>query len=235
MCRRSRLLALVPSAAIAACGSVKHPAIDAGVAADAPPDTATPDAATCPTALLIGGTDPAPQGWSVVTQGPAMLTNGTDYVKLQTSTSSGAKVSGQLLLTFPGAVEVGKPFKIQIVMLVEAVSPHNQFDAGAAILGSFSGGGGSSTERNQMIYLDTARIGWADDSQSFAVTVTDNAYHTYELAVDAGGAATVRIDGTQALQRSGFVTNGAIAIGDQTNDGAVDGTLRIRSITRLCP
>jgi hypothetical protein len=230
---RSLLLALLASAAATACGSGNHAAADAGVA-----DGAAADAATCPTTLLTGGTDVAAQGWSVVMQGPAQLTNVMDYAKLQTTTASGAKVSGQLLLTYPGAVEIGKPFKIQVVMLVEAVNPHNQFDAGAAILGSFVPPFGDTNDRDEMIYLDPAKVGWADDSPSFPsfpFTVTDNAYHTYELAVDAGGNATLSVDGTRALTRTGFTTNGAIAVGDQTNDANVDSTLRIRSVTRLCP
>lgn len=224
---RSHLLAAVLPVA-AACGSGKHPAADASSAADAP----EPDAATCPTRLLTGGTDVATQGWSVVMQAPATLSYGPDYVKLQTST--GATTSGQLLLDYPGAVEAGKPFKLQVVMLVEAVNPHNQFDAGAAILGSFTSGFGLPAERGQMIYLDSGKIGWADDTQSFAVAVTDSAYHTYELAVDAAGAATMSVDGTQALTRNGFTTNGTIAVGDQTNEKGIDSTLRIRSVTRLC-
>jgi hypothetical protein len=232
---RPLLLALVLPIAAAACGSVKSSATDASPAGDAPaPDAPAPDAATCPTRLLTGGTDVASQGWSVVMQPPAMLTYGMDFVRLQTTTSTNATISGQLLLNYPGAVESGKPFKIQVVMLVEAVNPHNQFDAGAAILGSFVPAFGTPAERSQMIYLDAAKIGWADDTQSFAVAVTNNAYHTYELAVDAGGDATVSVDGTQALTRNGFTTNGAIAVGDQTNDANVDSTLRIRSVTRLC-
>jgi hypothetical protein len=231
VCARSLLLALVPSVAIAACGSGKHPAVDAGPAGDAADDAAP----TCqPTQLLTGGTDVGPQGWMIAMQPPATLSYGPDYVKLQTSTNTGAGPGGQLLLYHPGAVEMGKPFKIQVVMLVEAVSPHNQLDSAAAILGSFTPAAGTTAERNQMIYLDSGKIGWADDTQSFAVAVTDSAYHTYELSVDAGGAAAVTVDGTQALTRTGFTTNGAIAVGDQTNDRNVDSTLRIRSVTRLC-
>lgn len=235
MRRRSLLLAIVVSVAVAACGAVKQPATDASPAADAP----SADAPTCPTRLLTGGTDVAAQGWSVVMQPPATLTNTADSVQLQTSTAPAAKVSGQLLLTYPGAVEMGKPFKIQVVMQVDTVNPHNPLDAAAAILGSFTAqtGFGTPAERAQMIYLDPTRIGWADDSPSFPsfpFAVTDGAYHTYELSVDAGGAATVSVDGTQALTRSGFTTNGAIAVGDQTNEAAVDSTLRIRSVTRLC-
>src|SRR4051812_1603938 len=177
MRRRSLLLALVPSAATAACGSVKQSATDASVAADA---SVAPDAPACPTKLLTGGTDVAAQGWSVVMQPPATLSNGPDYVKLQTTTNNGALSGGQLLLNYPGAVEMGKPFKIQVVMLVEAVNPHNQPDSAAAIRGSLAQGIGLPAERSKMIYLDAGKIGWADDTQSFPpfpFTVTDNAYH----------------------------------------------------------
>lgn len=236
MRRRSLLLALVPSAAVAACGSGKHPAADASLPADA-----LPDAPNCPTPLLTGGTNVEAQGWSVIMQPPAALSYGPDFVKLQTSTSPGATAGGQLLLTYPGAVEIGNPFKIQVVMQVSAVvSPHNPLDAAAAILGAFTAqtGFGTTAERSQMIYLDAGKIGWADDNRSFPpfpFTVTDGAYHTYELSVDAGGAATVSVDGTPALHRTGFLTSGAIAVGDQTNEARIDSVLLIRSVTRLCP
>jgi hypothetical protein len=63
----------------------------------------------------------------------------------------------------------------------------------------------------------------------------NNTYHTLELVVDASTAAQVKIDGVPALARNGFVSNGAIAIGDQTNDASVDSAIRIRSVTLLCP
>lgn len=216
----------------AACGSVTSSAHDANTVGD---DDAPPDTASCPKMLLVGGTDVAPQGWSVVMQQPNMLTYGPDYVRLQTTTN-GMTTSGQLLLNYPGAVETGKPFKLQVVMLVESVSPHDQFDSAAAILGSFMPPFGSPTERSQMIYLDANKIGWAaDDAQPFLVSVTNNMYHTYELSVDAASTATVTIDGIQALTRIGFMSNGAIAIGDQTNNANVDSVLRIHSVTKLCP
>lgn len=217
---------------VAACGSSKHPAFDANTVGD---DDAPPDTASCPKVLLVGGTDVAAQGWSVVMEQPNMLTYGPDYVQLQTTTNTGKTTSGQLLLSYPGAVETGKPFKLQVVMLVESVIPHNPLDSATAILGSFTPPFGAGNDRNQMIYLDPGKIGWADGTQSFPVSVTNNAYHTYELSVDAASAATVTVDGTQALTRGGFVFNGAIAIGDQTNDVNVDSTLRIRSVTKLCP
>ena len=119
--------------------------------------------------------------------------------------------------------------------LVERVSPHNQYDAGAAIMGSYTPPFGAGNDRGQMIYLDAGALGWADDAQMIPTSIANNAYHTVELAVDASMGAQVKIDGVAALSRSAFVSNGAIAIGDQTNDANVDSAIRIRSVTLLCP
>jgi hypothetical protein len=216
------------------CGKVEHGPADAPAGIDAPAVDAAPDAPVCPTPLLIGGTMVEPQGWSVVMQAPAALTYGPDYVRLETSTPTGAGTSGQLLLNFPGALPP-PPFRLQVVLLVERVSPHNQFDAGAAIMASFTPPFGAGNDRGQMLYLDGGSIGWGDDSQAFIATITNNAYHMVELAVDANGGAQVRLDGVAALSRGGFLTNRAIAIGDQTNDAGVDSAIRIRSVTLLCP
>ena len=216
------------------CGSVKDKPADAAIDTAAAIDA--PGEAGCqPEPLLVGGSDVAAQGWAIVMQPPATVSNGPDFVHLQTSTQPNQQVSGQLLLNYPGALDVGKPFKIQVVMLVEQVNPHNSFDSAAAIMGSYGGGFGLGDDRSEMIFLDAGTLGWADDTQSFNAQIVNNAFHTYELAVDAAGNATVTIDGTTALTRSGFTFNGAIAIGDQTNDANVDSSLRIRSVTKLCP
>jgi len=210
------------------CGSAKNSPADANRVVDS-----AMDAPDCPKMLLVGGTDIAPQGWTTVMQAPASITYGPDYVHLQTSTSG--TTSGQLLLNYPGALDVGKPFKLQVVMLVESVNAHNPFDSAAAIMGSFTPPFGAGNDRSQMIYLDSGKIGWADDTQSFAVSIVNNAYHTYELSVDSGSVAQVTVDGVPALTRNGFVWNGTIAIGDQTNEPNIDSALRIRSVTKLCP
>jgi hypothetical protein len=189
------------------------------------------DAPTC-NPLLDGSKDITAQGWSIIQQAPAALTYGADYVRLETK--MGKTTSGQLLLTRAGAIEPGKPFKLQVTMLVESVNDHNGLDAAAAIMGSFTAPFGMGNDRPQMLYLDSGAIGWADDSLSFPFTVTDNAYHLYELSVDAVGVATVSVDGSQALTRKGFTTNGTIAIGDQTNDPNVDAAIRIKSVVRPC-
>ena len=226
---------LIAVTALLGCGEVKDGPADAPAGVDAPAVDAAPDAPACPKTLLVGGTMVEPQGWSVVMQAPAAVTYGPDYVRLETSTPAGAGTSGQLLLNFPGALPP-PPFRLQVVLLVERVNPHNTSDAGAALMASFTPPFGAGNDRGQMIYLDGGAIGWAaDDTPAFPATITNNAYHMVELAVDAGGAAQVKLDGAAALSRGGFVTNRAIAIGDQTNDAAVDSAIRIRSVTLLCP
>jgi hypothetical protein len=184
--------------------------------------------------LLVGGDDITAQGWTTVAQTPNTLTYGADYVRLATSTNGGS-TSGQLLITRANSFDGTKPFKLRVTMQVESVNTHNSLDSGAAIMGSFTSPFGNSTDRSQMIYLDSAAIGWADDTQSAAFSVTDGAYHVYELAVDAAKVATVSIDGVAKLTRNNFTMTGTIAIGDQTNDPNIDGAVRIKSVERLCP
>ena len=86
-----------------------------------------------------------------------------------------------------------------------------------------------------MIYLDSDRIGWADDTASFSAAVTNGEYHTVDLVVADDRKATVSIDGAVALTRNNFTTTGTIAVGDQTNDPNVDGVMRVRSVGRICP
>jgi len=211
----------------AGCGSSSSPdRADAGP--DAPP-------ACTPTVLLAGGTDPAAQGWTTHMLLPAALTYGADYTRIETTNNVNGRTSGQLLLSYPSAVEVGKPFQLQFELMVESVSPHNPGDAGAALLASLVlPPFGNTIDRAQMIFLDSAAVGWSDDTTSFPAAVTDGTYHTYGFSVDAANVARLTIDGTAALTRNNFAFNGRIAVGDQTNDRNVDSVIRIRKITRLC-
>lgn len=184
--------------------------------------------------LLVGGTDITAQGWTTIAQAPNELTYGPDYVRIATSTNSGGRTSGQLLLLRTKAFDETKPFTLRVTAQVESVSPHNQLDSGAALLGSFTPPYGNSMDRSQMVYLDRAAIGWADDSQSAAFPVTDGAYHVYEFSLDAAKVARVSVDGAVKLTRNNFAANGNIALGDQTNDPNVDGVMRIKSVERLC-
>lgn len=133
---------------------------------------------------------------------------------------------------FTGQVQRRPAFRVEA--LVESVSPHNQLDRGAAILGAYTAPFGAGVERGQMVFLDGAAVGWADHSQSAPVAVL-NEYHTYELSIEAGGVARFSVDGVAWLTRSNFAPNGTIALGDQTNDPNVDGAMRIRSVSKVCP
>lgn len=231
------------AAVLCGCGSSAHttpadgsaPAADADVtdAGTAPPD-ALPDAPACEQRLLVGGTDPLTHGWTAIMMQPATLTNGPDYVALHTSTTAGQNSGGQLLLRYPGAIDPALPIRIEFVMLVEQAAAHNPFDASIAIMPSCTGSAGTQDERGQMLYLQPGRIGWADDTDEFTTPVADGAYHSYVISLDAAGTEQVAVDGHSALTRVNVLRDGAITVGDQSNDKGLDSTLRIRSITRLC-
>lgn len=228
--------AVLLSVLLAACGSSDEPH---GQLADAPspPPDAAPDA-PCPRVLFQGGTDPVAQGWTVIQQQPATLTNGVDDVALATSTDTQTNRGGQLLLARAGAVDPALPFALEIVLRVDSVTrAHNALDSATAIMGSLTGAFGNEAERSQMIYIDTAAIGFADDMAGTAVAaaLVDGAFHTYVLAVDAAHTATLSVDGVPKLSRASYATNGTIAIGDQTNDASYDSALRLKRVTRLCP
>lgn len=222
------------------CGSADSPGTDAGVdgpEVDAPPVDAPPVDAIpgcVPTPLLAGARNLEEQGWIVGSRAPATLTYGADHVRVATTTTTGERTSGMMMLRHPTAIEAGKPYKLRIEMMVVSVGRHNPADAGAGILGAFTPEFGMPPERDQMIYLDSNAVGWADNSQSFAFNVQDGAYHTYELSVDEANVARFSVDGMQALMRSNFLNNGLFAIGDQTNDANLDSVLQIRAITKLC-
>jgi len=201
-------------------------------AGDAQAD-ASPDAG-CRTPLFVGGTDPQAQGWVVVQQAPATLTDGADYTELATSTSGGATLGGQLLLTYANALPTTPPYAFAVELEVVATTGHNPYDAPVAIMASFTPPFGAGNDRNELIYLDAAALGWADNTQAAPAALTDGAYHTVVVSVDAAASATVSLDGVAVLTRGGFTTNGTIAVGDQTNDQNVDATTRLRAVTRLC-
>lgn len=184
--------------------------------------------------LLVGGSDPQKQGWKLVasTTGSSLTWSGNETI-LRTSTPAGATKSGYQLLYYERAYPPGSPFKIRFEVLVETVAPHNFLDSAAALLGTFTPGVPTNEEREQSVFLDSATIGWADNTQS-APTNT-NVFHTYELSA-AGDprVATLSVDGTARLTREYYEGWGTIALGDETFDPNVDGTMRIRSVTRVC-
>lgn len=223
------------AAGVGIAGAAAAEAGNAGTGAGNADAGAGGAAPTCPKVLLVGGADVTAQGWATIATEPKALTYGADYVQLQTSTRDKASSGGQLLLSYPNAVQPDEPFKLSVELEVDSVNVHNPLDSAAAILGSFTPSAGTPTDRSQMLYLDPNAVGWADNTSSAMFHVTDGGYHRYELSVNTAHEATVRIDGSAVLARGSFTTNGTIAIGDQTNDANFDSTLRIRSVTLLCP
>jgi hypothetical protein len=198
-------------------------------------DATPPPDLACNPVVFQGGVDPTAQGWTITSIQPATLSSpGAGITQIQTSTNSGAQSGGQLLVSRAIGIGAGHAFTIELVVRVNAVAAHNQLDSAAALLGSYGGGPGTPTDRAEMIYIDGDKIGWGDDTQSAAVSALDGQFHTYRLAVDATGNATVSRDGTPLLTRSGFTTNGTIAFGDQTNDANVDSTFQLESVSLLC-
>jgi len=185
--------------------------------------------------LFDGALDYSAQGWTLTSASPSYTANIVEgALELGTTTASGAFTGGHALLwrTLPTAM--GAPFTFEVDLRLIAASRHNPSDAGAAILASFTPVFGMPAQRSQMIYLETDRIGWANDSASAAVDL-DDAFHTVRFSIDSDDLARVTVDGTEVLTRSSFETNGNIAIGDQTNDPNVDGTMRIRAVRLVCP
>jgi hypothetical protein len=225
----------------AACGSVST-LPDAGGSSDGPGATidGPPGSAdACANRVLLDGSVPYnQQGWLLTSGGPAFAGQGPDPTATQIQTDTGPNgEAGYALLSLPGAVPTGAPFRIEWEVLVLEVDPHNLFDAGVVLMASYGGGFGLPEDRAQMVFIDRDRVGWADESQIQPANAVDMAFHRYTFTVDATRRATLeRDDGSISLVRQNFTTNGTIAIGDQTNDTGVDGNILVRRITLLnCP
>ena len=192
--------------------------------------------------IFNGNQLPGAQGWVTLTNIVAPLPETTDGVSsftLDTKAAGLITTDGlgrQMLYTFNPVGSLANGFTLEADLQVVNADPHNPFDAGIALMGSFgSPPFGSGTDRSQMLWFENAAIGWGDDSQSAAVNTTSG-FKTYRLDVDAAGNATVFVNGSPVLSRTGFVTSGLIAFGDQTNDGGsvsspdTDGHFNLRQI-----
>jgi hypothetical protein len=229
---------LVGAFLVVGCGSVPNTTPDAPPGVDGRPDGMPgPDARCEDTVILAGGSDPAPQGWTVELNGFAELTYPDPQTTQLFTDSGGPSAGGTLVLRRDGAVTPGRAFIFEVVLMVVSINSnnHDMYDMPVGIMGSYSGYPGTIAERRQHVYLDTNAVGWTDDSESRVFNTLDNTFHTYRLSVDADGAARVDIDGQPSLQRTGFSTNGTIAVGDQTSRIFYEATTRIRSIRMLCP
>jgi hypothetical protein len=209
---------------------------------DAPPAPGIDAPPACqPTPLLVGGTDVTQQGWTVTQSQPDTLSNGADFVQLATTTvtaPSGAKTGGQLLLSLTKPAAFTPPFRLAITMAILRVDNHNQLDAAAAILPSYSGSFGNGTDRSQMIYIDNTKVGFAADDPKLppvTASLVGGAFHDFVVAVDAANTLTLTVDGQLLLTHPSIALDGTIAIGDQTNDPNFDSSIQIRSVALLCP
>jgi hypothetical protein len=220
------------------CGSVPNTTPDAPTGVDGvpggPDGAPGPDARCVDTVILAGGSDPAAQGWTVEQAGFAELTYPDGQTTQLFTDSGGVEGGGTLVLRRDGAVTPDRAFIIEVVMrVVSTTNPHMGYDMPVGVMGSYSDYPGTVAERRQHVYVDPNQIGWTDDSES-APLATD-AFHTYRLDVDQNGDAGLHVDGALVLQRTGYTTNGTIAVGDQTSRIFYEATTQIRSITKLCP
>ena len=188
-----------------------------------------------PIPLFDGALDHTTQGWSLQTMAPFEATLVDGALRLATTTDPGASTGGMALLWRALPLPAGSPLTFEVDLSLERASAHNTFDAGAAILMAYTPAFGQGAQRAQMVYLESARIGWADDSASAAIDLGDQTPRTFRVSIDTNRFARVAVDGVELLTRDGVENNGQIAIGDQTNDPNVDGAMRIRAVRLLCP
>jgi hypothetical protein len=190
-----------------------------------------------PDSMLDPSKPPQDTGWSVVShtgEPISVKTNGT-YLTLDSVVSQDPLAVQWFYREVPFDFSSG--FSIDFALQVHNVAqPHNLFDAGVMFYGStedprqnFAGG-----PRGQMIYFDPGRIGWGDDTATFAMDTTDR-FHQYRLTVSSDGVAQVFADGTLALERSDFVKIPRIGFGDMTNDPGVNGSFSIAYINVTAP
>lgn len=228
-------LALGPDLAVS---SDLAPADDLAVPDDlAMPDdlTALPDLVCTPTVLLTGGADVVASGWTVVSSGPSAVMSAPSPDITQIATASVGSSGSHLLLSHAQLPTAGEPLALEVVLKVVAVSNHNPQDSAVAIFAAFTGQFGLPAERVQMIYVDSDKVGWADDTGSAVANALDDTFHTYVLRVDSAGTANVYRDGTLLLTRANVSLNGTVALGDQTNEKGIDSTIQVKSVRRLCP
>lgn len=226
-------------AAAAGCGSVASRDADAPPAgADARPgaDAArSPDAGTCtPGIILSPGADPAAQGWTVTQSGFATLSY-TDPAAIQLETMPGGIDGGATLILSRRVVASGQPFGFEVIMRVDRVDTHQEWNTPVTLAGAYSGIPGTVAERDQRIYVDGGAMGWADDLGTAVANALDGAFHTYEVDVAATGQASVIRDGAAVLSRTAFTTDGTIAIGDLTSQLQLEASIAIQSVTVRCP
>ena len=184
-----------------------------------------------PLILYDGAAAPAaPWGQNIIGS-PVVTPLGDGTTAFQTITPVGAR-SGEANL-YSYTTDTAN-FIASIRLKVLAVNAHNQLDAGLMFSAYpyFSLPAGNSGSRSSMLYIDAARIGWADDTQSTPVDTSQ--FHEYTIRY-VNGALDVFIDTAYADIQSGTATpvlsrtvatsntsSADIVFGDQSNDPNVD-------------
>ena len=177
---------------------------------------------TSATIILSSGSLPQNQGWDSHSDGVSSVTADATAIRINTCYPDNAGGTSPVLLFYRtiGDSSLTK-FTLEISMKVNE-SNYNNYDGGVALLGSYSGNFGLPDERSQMIIFGEDRIRWGEPSNEYFIDTTDE-YHTYVLDVDlATSTANFYVDGVLALTRSDYFSNGVIAFGDESNDGALN-------------
>ncbi|MBX3154793.1 MAG: hypothetical protein KF773_02250 [Deltaproteobacteria bacterium] len=208
-----------------------------GTAADASPpggDGAAPPAdgpsgACTPKVLLDGTVPPMAQGWELVQAGSLTLTTGSTGTTLTTTGGT-----TRALLVLRNAVPTSAAFTLDFTVQVVASGGHAPGEAAVALMASFHDPTGDSADRARMVYLDKEAVGWGDAGLTVGLDTTQ--LRTYRLALQANGALRFSLlDGSLSIGGGAFVTNGTIAIGDQSSAMGLDASIHIVSVVRGCP
>lgn len=196
-----------------------------GIDAPEDPPIDGPPGGCTPRVLLAAGTEPEAQGWVLEHAGTGFSHSVTPgFLELKTTSDT------RQMLVLANAVPTDR-FVVELVVQVDASGGHTDTDAAVALMASFHTPVGSSTDLTRMIKLDT-------DSMSFdgaSIGLTTTVMQTYRIERTAAGGIKVSIPNGGSISTSPFTTNGTIAIGDQTQAAGLDSTLRIASVTLMCP
>ena len=188
------------------------------------PDTPVPTTCT-PRRLLMGGGDPAAQGWTVLHTGSYTISGGSSGGQTMLMTRN----DSTLLLVYRNAFPPDR-WAIEVTMQVMQSGGHATNEAAIAVMPSFHDPLGSDQDRSRMMFLDMDRIGFGGTSIGAPTT----AMSKYRLEHTAGGGMKVTAD-FGSLEIGSVISNGTIAIGDQTTSAGLDSTFSIASVDLFCP
>ena len=194
--------------------------------------TAWTTALAAPVEIYDGSAAPTAQGWTKYNIG-GTETVGTGTTQFSTTTATGGRTSE--VQTYRLAVSSAN-FITSIRLRALAVDPHNQLDAGLmfSVVDTFQAPFGNLVNRASMLYIDSSRIGWADDTASAPNDAT--VFHDYvfrylngviNVYVDASYSDIAAGTATPLLTKNLSTSNNSSAVilfGDQTNDPNVDST-----------